>query len=798
MRVLVLMIVSGLLAAPAGLAEAQQAQAADTIVGTVVTRNTGRPVTGATVAVEGKDLGAAANAFGRFELPGVPSEPVVLIVSAPGYLDLRLVNVAERADQPLIIDLDPTPNFLETVQVTATKQPLSIGDVPAQTTIVDRQTIERRNDQRLAQAVEHVPGAVITTQLGIFESVLLRGMPRIGNEFTNTLLLIDGVPQTNSGNDARVVALPINDAGSIEIVRGPNSALYGRTAIGGSINVLTAEPTAQPELTVDFTGGQYGSAKGVLSASGPINQWGGYYVSVANERTGGYFKNKVDQNFTMGNTALFGKLKFVPDGRSFGSISVNRVISDNSTPTNEPVIDGRLLHEVDPRFERFTSFNLPGPNYHQEEGRVTFNYNRQLTDWARIVETFGYRAVQLKFDEDGDFIGEPYSLENHTVTMYPFSQQADEDVYYQEARLELTANAGMMRHAVTFGGSYERNNGMLASDFIFTDDDLFGFPDIDYINPVIPDRNDWGHFEGSRVYNLGITGLFGQYIVEPTPRLVITAAGRYDRLAMDVTRAGRGLVEDTFDAFSPKVGATVKLLGTEGTGPALNAYGAYSQAFLPPRRPSALVPADVPLNLQPEDIENWEGGLKGNLLDGRLSVEASYFYLTEDGVVLNQRQGAFFVPTNAGQRKFKGIETGAGWTPSAQVSAYLNASFYRNRYGEFVIESAGGNTELTGNRVRMSPDRIVNWGANVTPVPVIDLTLDVKHMGDVVGNEDNSFLLDSYTLVDAAVSWQRGPLRLTLSAHNLFNAEYYWNGDGESADPGAPRQVLVSTSVRFR
>ena len=115
-----------------------------------------------------------------------------------------------------------------------------------------------------------------------------------------------------------------------------------------------------------------------------------------------------------------------------------------------------------------------------------------------------------------------------------------------------------------------------------------------------------------------------------------------------------------------------------------------------------------------------------------------------------------------------------------------------------MIESAGGNTELTGNRVRMSPDRIVNWGVNVTPVPVIDLTLDVKHMGDVVGNEDNSFLLDSYTLVDAAVSWQRGPLRLTLSAHNLFNAEYYWNGDGESADPGAPRQVLVSTSVRFR
>jgi outer membrane receptor for ferric coprogen and ferric-rhodotorulic acid len=41
-----------------------------------------------------------------------------------------------------------------------------------------------------------------------------------------------------------------------------------------------------------------------------------------------------------------------------------------------------------------------------------------------------------------------------------------------------------------------------------------------------------------------------------------------------------------------------------------------------------------------------------------------------------------------------------------------------------------------------------------------------------------------------------GPFRLT--AHNLFNAAYYWNADGEKADPGRPRQVLVTTTVRLR
>jgi outer membrane receptor protein involved in Fe transport len=275
----------------------------------------------------------------------------------------------------------------------------------------------------------------------------------------------------------------------------------------------------------------------------------------------------------------------------------------------------------------------------------------------------------------------------------------------------------------TIGGSYERNNGTLGADFIYTDEDLFGFPDISYVNPVIPDRSLWQHDEASRVYNLEITGLFGEYIVEPASRIVVTAGGRYDRLALDATRGTAARAEDTFDAFSPKLGVTFKLVETVETG--LNLYGAYSQAFLPPRRASALQPADVPLNLLPEDIDNYEGGLKGSLLGGRLSLEFSYFYMNDEGVVLRRRQGPFFLDTNAGQRrrqgpffldtnagqrKFKGFETGFGWSPTSMVSTYLNASFYRNRFGEFVIEAAGRETSLTGNRLVLAPDTIVNWG----------------------------------------------------------------------------------------
>src|SRR5207244_3046305 len=205
-----------------------------------------------------------------------------LVIQAQGFLELRVPDVTVQTGSPrdITIELEPTPNFLERVQVTATKTPLSIGDVAAQTDIIDRSTIDTRGDQTLTQAIAHVPGAVVSTQLGIFESVMLRGLPRGDPEFTNTLLLIDGVPQTTSRNASRVIGLTINDASDIEVVRGPNSALYGRTAIGGSVNVRTADPTPDRQYGADFTGGELGTVKGLVSASGPIQKSAGYYVSI--------------------------------------------------------------------------------------------------------------------------------------------------------------------------------------------------------------------------------------------------------------------------------------------------------------------------------------------------------------------------------------------------------------------------------------------------------------------------------------------------------------------------------------
>ena len=247
------------------------------IAGTVVARDGGRPVADATVTVEGTTLTAIANGVGRFRLEGVAAGQAMLVASGPGFLQLRIPSVQVSANQttPLIIELEVTPNILERVQVTATKSELSIGDVAAQADIVDRSTIDTRNDQSLVQAVSRVPGVVVATQLGMFESVQLRGMPRDGNEFTNTLLMIDGVPQVDSRNSARTVGLPIHDAGAH---RGDSRSQFGalwthRHRRLDQRDNRRSPPRSRSSVS-DFTGGQFGMAKGVVKASGPVGHVG--------------------------------------------------------------------------------------------------------------------------------------------------------------------------------------------------------------------------------------------------------------------------------------------------------------------------------------------------------------------------------------------------------------------------------------------------------------------------------------------------------------------------------------------
>jgi iron complex outermembrane receptor protein len=703
------------------------------------------------------------------------------------------------------ITLAAQPFRIGRVVVTATKTPLSSSEIAAFTTVVDRADIVTRGDVELVDALENTPGLTHSAQAGTFESIELRGMPRGGNQFETTQLLIDGVPQTDSRNSARVVNLPIDDAAAGEIVRGPNSALYGRTAIGGAINIITAQPTAEPRATAQLQMGQFGHLKGALSASGPVEDWAGYYVGWSSSGNDGFYSR--DPYYDIDETSVFAKLTFTPDANGEAMVSVNSVVSDNSLPTAVPLIDGALLTLLAPGFDLFSNINLPTANFHQEELRVTSTYDRRIGDSFSFKNTFGYRDIQYKFEESGDIIGAPFDLAFNTLTMYPFSLQTDEEVFYEELRFAYDPEGGPLDHQILVGGSYERTTGFRTGDLIFTDVDTYGWP-LDYLDPVYPSRTGWIYEAfGGDDYGLDSWGAFLQYQVTPLPRLTLTAAGRYDRMTIENTetfQAGNPSIDETFEAFSPKFSALVRVLRGMEAGPVgpvdLNLYGTYSEAFKPPRTPSGLNPSGVD-PLDPENITNIEFGAKTILADGRASFDATYFHMKRDGIVVSTRQGPFFLPSNAGTQDFDGFEFAIAVAPVPQLGINVNAAFYKNRFGDFTIEESGGDTDLSGNRLPLVPDLIFNWDVTLRPRPDLAFMLGLKHVGDRFLDQLNTYMLESFALVDGSISWSPSPLpmlRFTVAGHNLLGKEYLQNGDtslAESVEVGAPRQMIVSVGL---
>jgi outer membrane receptor protein involved in Fe transport len=123
-----------------------------------------------------------------------------------------------------------------------------------------------------------------------------------------------------------------------------------------------------------------------------------------------------------------------------------------------------------------------------------------------------------------------------------------------------------------------------------------------------------------------------------------------------------------------------------------------------------------------------------------------------------------------------------------------------------VVQDEGGERVLTGEPLHIAPDYIINWGGRFKPRTDMDAIVEVKHVDTTYGEPcvessctaANTIRLDGYTIVDASLSWFWKAFRVTLAAHNLLDSEYYSNAGKASADPGRPRQILLSTSVRVK
>lgn len=226
------------------------------ITGVVTESPSGKKLPGVNIQVEGTVLGASSDIQGNFVIRNVPAGNYVIKATMIGHRPARIPNVKLLPAQEVsvAIQLEETTINFDPVIVTANKTRKQLDLTPNSVSVISAPDIRDRNALRVEQVLEAMPGVNF-----IREQVNIRGSTGFTIGAANrTLLLLDGIPvMTSDTGQFNWDMLPVLDIEQIEILKGAGSALWGTSALGGVINIITKDPTEQGKTQVRTIAGQY-------------------------------------------------------------------------------------------------------------------------------------------------------------------------------------------------------------------------------------------------------------------------------------------------------------------------------------------------------------------------------------------------------------------------------------------------------------------------------------------------------------------------------------------------------------
>ncbi|MFZ1988368.1 MAG: TonB-dependent receptor [Alphaproteobacteria bacterium] len=182
----------------------------------------------------------------------------------------------------------PTSAAQEEIVVTARRRSESLKDVPAQVSAFTAQTIENKGVEMPRDFLSAVPNVtLVETQNAGNAFIVVRGITQARNSEPSVAIVVDGVPETQPAQFNQELV----DIQQIEVLKGPQGALYGRDAIGGAILITTKEPSDHWEgrVTAGYENGPGGKGQGVIS--GPITDTLKMRAALSFTETDGHIPN---------------------------------------------------------------------------------------------------------------------------------------------------------------------------------------------------------------------------------------------------------------------------------------------------------------------------------------------------------------------------------------------------------------------------------------------------------------------------------------------------------------------------
>lgn len=234
----------------------------------------GESIPGATIQIMDSDVGTVSGIDGKFEIEQLPWTPATLLIRSVGYKQKRL-EVTNGAFYE--VSLESSELGLDAVVVTGTMTPTMITASPVKVEVISSEHLNTyipAAASSIMEGVKLINGVQEVVACGVCftNSISINGLPG-----PYTAVLIDGSPMF--GNLASVYGLngiPNQVIDRFEVIKGPNSTLYGSEAMAGVINIITKDPANQPKFSIDLMGTTHLESFGNIGVSSSGNKWKGF------------------------------------------------------------------------------------------------------------------------------------------------------------------------------------------------------------------------------------------------------------------------------------------------------------------------------------------------------------------------------------------------------------------------------------------------------------------------------------------------------------------------------------------
>ena len=675
---------------------------------------------------------------------------------------------------------------LEEMVVTATRTEKSIADAPGSVSVVTKKEMEKRNIQSVDEALNTLPGVFDDRRKGLMgttSNLNFRGLSGSGR----TLLLLDGMPLNNAYSQGQQWGgIYAQDLSQIEVVRGPSSNLYGGSAMGGVINMVTAMPTKREFHLSGGYGSDWGNGEAMQNLWTTHASYGdkigkfSFYTSFGYRSTDGFPTGLIFSSSPPAGTTGWTRTTdrtgattyLIGDTGNNGwwdysaSVRAQYDITDSANIRFSWLrVANKYFYEDPHSYLRLASTGAPT---FPTSGLNKFLGGQGVT----VQDTYTISAEALFGPVQGKFLfgindqGENwYTLPSSSANFNnPVGTKSDSPNRTYFTDLQLSAPI-MEKHLLTGGFSYK---------YEYADGKNYNVHDYEDEDSKYGDPYRWGG---------GVSETYSGYLqaeIALHDTLTFYAGLRDDYWVSSDGYAGytggsETYPEKTKNSFCPKGALVWRPLD----GTTLRISG--GKAFRPP-----------PLNqmyrtwvsgsttyqsnpyLDPETVLSWDVGVEQKLWKGA-KFKATYFENYLDKMIYTITSGTDKLYSNIGAAESKGVELEAEQSFGKLLRLFINYTYNDNSITEYEPDP-----DLVGKRLQLAPRHMLNAGVDASYGPASLFSTwryvskrystdnNTDKVNGVYGTHDPFMVWDiktSYKLTDRAT--------VSLSVNNVLDAEYF-------------------------